>query len=292
MAEVQPSQRQPLQKDAAPRRYKDAPSTIAASGYVLEWCPTHPAASHGVVFQHRLAMEGQLGRFLQKEERVHHKNGDRTDNRLENLELIASHSEHMQQHWANKGSRDPDLIARVKEIALKPEIPTATLGISPTTLALIVEREGILWLHRKNWKTQILDETKVREALRGRTTVEAANLLGVHPQTLYNRYDHLLPKRASPGSLDPHKEEILRLVYRERVSKQQLADQFGVSRQCVIRSIQRWRREDAKSDEPVLQELPRLQSGPVPGRKEQNKVQPSKEQSEALAESLLAELGL
>ncbi len=57
-------------------------------GYKILMIKNHPnAMKGGRILEHTFIMSQHLGRALKKEERIHHKNGIRDDNRIENLEL-------------------------------------------------------------------------------------------------------------------------------------------------------------------------------------------------------------
>lgn len=70
------------------------------SGYVFTYCPEHPyAQSNGYIKRARLIMEAHIGRVLLPTEAVHHINGIKNDDRIENLMLFSSRSKHSIHHF-------------------------------------------------------------------------------------------------------------------------------------------------------------------------------------------------
>jgi hypothetical protein len=62
-------------------------------GYVWAYAPNYKwSDAAGKVYQHRYVMQEALGRKLEPYEVVHHKDGNRTNNHLENLEVLDASS--------------------------------------------------------------------------------------------------------------------------------------------------------------------------------------------------------
>lgn len=84
--------------NALPRVVKpieDRARSLTAKGYIRIAIP-----GRGLMLEHRWRMEQSIGRHLTRTEVVHHKNGIRHDNRIGNLQLFASHSDHLKHHAA------------------------------------------------------------------------------------------------------------------------------------------------------------------------------------------------
>lgn len=66
-------------------------------GYMLVYSPEQSTRSQPYIREHRLVMQLHLGRKLDRLEHIHHLNGNKLDNRIENL-LLLSNSEHSNLH--------------------------------------------------------------------------------------------------------------------------------------------------------------------------------------------------
>ncbi len=84
-------------------------------GYVYIFSPNHPNKNNrDYVFEHRIVMEIHLGRYLTKDEVVHHINEKRDDNRIENHQLFSSKSEHQKYHKKSKISWNKRTKGKIK----------------------------------------------------------------------------------------------------------------------------------------------------------------------------------
>lgn len=136
--------RRNLKKHAPPGQFDVFPSykggrTTTYGGYVWESCPGHRLANHwGFVAQHRLIGEDILGRPMEKDEVVHHKDQVRTNNDLSNLEVMTRdahrklHSKLNRQHMQSPLSEDEVKQALKTHGSIK--AAARSLGVSHSTV--------------------------------------------------------------------------------------------------------------------------------------------------------------
>ena len=79
--------------------------TVKKGDYVYAVVPGHPhATANGYVLKHRYVVEQSLGRLLSPDEIVHHKDGDKKNNELWNLEVTTQHN-HAVHHRKTNGRK-------------------------------------------------------------------------------------------------------------------------------------------------------------------------------------------
>lgn len=113
-------------------------------GYILLYMPEHPNASkNGLIMEHRVIMEQHLGIIIPKEFAVHHINGIKDDNRIENLSVMTNSAHSAYHNRSDKKQKngeknplykkiEPAEIMRLREIGYTVKRVCTELGIKKT----------------------------------------------------------------------------------------------------------------------------------------------------------------
>ena len=94
---------------------------VHSAGYLLAWAPEHPRASRGRVLEHILVAERVLGRSLQDDEQVHHRDRNKKNNDPDNL-LVLTASQHTRLHALESSVQSTRVEIECRECGIRFEV--------------------------------------------------------------------------------------------------------------------------------------------------------------------------
>lgn len=165
------------------------------NGYEAIKVPDHPFCHvTGYVYEHRLIMEKHLGRYLKPNEHIHHKDGDKLNNNIENLVLI-DHRSHIRKHMVPKAKWS--LLEDIKWMQHQVDLGkdsvkiSKIVGCSPTAVRKALDRYKIKLIVSENGHIpqkfpQLRDKAWLEEKTKSMSQRQIAKHLGCDPKLVGN----------------------------------------------------------------------------------------------------------
>lgn len=208
---------------------------LRPDGYRMILAKDHPFADmKGYVREHRLVMESSIGRILDPKEVVHHIDGDRSNNSIENLKLYASNAEHLSDAH---GVKIPD---QEKYIALYESGMSARdigkeVGVDHHAVIKNIRKSGVKTRTKEESvrNPKMPQDDEIREMLKTMTFSEIADKIGMglmHVKA-YAKYHGIKSPRT--GGVRKEKQRVLpsrEILFemRQRMTTRQMAEEIGM----------------------------------------------------------------
>ena len=150
--------------------------------YLREFAPNHPKANNlGYVYTHILVAEEKLGRSLNQGECVHHIDGDKHNNSLENLIVFKTTADHSAFHKGIEKVQDGDVwICPNKRICDKEICPVCNVNYKDAKAETCIDCWNELnRMFIKNTDTQLPSRAVLKNKIRTSSFVQIGKEYGV-----------------------------------------------------------------------------------------------------------------
>lgn len=179
------------------------------NGYKLLYMPDHPRCMSndnwdGYVYEHIVNATSSIGRELRHDEVVHHLDGNRSNNRIENL-LVLERSQHVKLHqWLDKGAPIEKLVGEQGMNSVKP-VPSAECLICSRTLQAKQKRFCSITCMMEDSSNRIPDKATLSELVALHSREAIGRMYGVTGNAVkkwMKRHGMVIPSRAKRTRLE------------------------------------------------------------------------------------------